>query len=343
MKPQYLLFMIITSCILFTACRHKDLCYNHPHDASVRIDTDWSNFTEEEPTGMTVMVYSQDGDQTLVATQHTNTTTHATFALPEGYYSAIVYNQSHTEFGSLLFRGTNKFTTHEVYARPTTTRWYTRGDKTHVVTEPEWLGTDEAENLHVTAEMARKTTHELMSKDSRNVANNAFLIGTLHPDNIIYTLHVKVHVKGIYNLRSARASLDGLAEGYFMGLARPSAQTVAQLLEEWTIVQNPSDPTQGYIETSITCFGLPYGHMGHAEENIFELQTLLVDNKTILKYPFHVGDVIERKPEDTNLSLYLELKIDDPLPDVEPADTSDGGFSAVVDDWGPEENVNVNM
>ena len=191
--------------------------------------------------------------------------------------------------------------------------------------------------------MLNKTTHELFNKDNRSITSNAFSIGKLYPSNIIYTLHVKVHIKGIYNLRSVRASLDGLSEGYFLGLARPSAEKVAQLLEEWSVVQNPVDPTQGYIESSITCFGLPFGHMGHAEENMFELQTLLVDNETVLKHQFLVGDIIERETEDSSLSLYLELRIDAPLPDVEPAGNSDGGFSAVVDDWGPEENVNVDM
>ena len=338
-----LLYLFIYTFVI-VSCEHKDLCYHHPHQARVRINTDWSKFKEETPTGMTVMVYAQDGDQEIVATQHTNTTTHALMYLPDGLYSTIVYNQSHTEFGSLSFRGLSNYNTAEVYANPATTRWYTRTDGTRVVTEPEWLGTDKLEDMLVTPEMVNDTWMELENSNSRNITRNGFLIGTLVPENIIYTIYVKVHIKGIHNLRSARASMDGLAEGYFLGRGLTSSEKVVQLMEEWAITQDKVDPTQGYIESKITCFGLPHGHASLPEDNLFELQTLLVDNKTILKFPFHVGDRFKKDiSEEVQLTLYLDLVLDETLPDVEPADGSSGGFSAEVDDWGPEENIDINM
>lgn len=338
-----LLYLFIYTFVI-VSCEHKDLCYHHPHQARVRINTDWSKFKEETPTGMTVMVYAQDGDQEVVATQHTNTTTHALMYLPDGLYSTIVYNQSHTEFGSLSFRGLSNYNTAEVYANPATTRWYTRTDGTRVVTEPEWLGTDKLEDMLVTPEMVNDTWMELENSNSRNITRNGFLIGTLVPENIIYTIYVKVHIKGIHNLRSARASMDGLAEGYFLGRGLTSSEKVVQLMEEWAITQDKVDPTQGYIESKITCFGLPHGHASLPEDNLFELQTLLVDNKTILKFPFHVGDRFKKDiSEEVQLTLYLDLVLDETLPDVEPADGSSGGFSAEVDDWGPEENIDINM
>ena len=335
---------IIVYTLVVVSCEHKDLCYHHPHQARVRINTDWSKFNVETPTGMTVIVYSQDGNQNAVATQHTNTTSHALMYLPDGHYSTIVYNQSHTEFGSLSFRGLNNYNTAEVYANPSSTRWYTRSDGTRVVTEPEWVGTDRAEDLVVTPEMVNETWLELENSRSRNITRNGFLIGTLVPENIIYTIYVRVLVKGIYNLRSARASLDGLAEGYFFGQGRPSSEKVVQLMEEWSITQDKQDPTKGYIESKITCFGLPDGHSGIPNDNIFELHTLLVDNKTILKFPFHVGDKFERNiVEGVQLTLNLDLELDETLPDVEPAGGSGGGFSAEVEEWGPEENIDINM
>lgn len=342
-RVRSLIYLFICA-LMIVSCEHKDLCYHHPHQARVRINTDWSKFKEETPTGMTVMVYSQDADQEVVATQHTNTTTHALMYLPDGLYSTIVYNQSHTEFGSLSFRGLSNYNTAEVYANPATTRWYTRTDGTRVVTEPEWVGTDRLEDMIVTPEMVNETWMELENSKSRNITRNGFLIGTLVPRNIIYTIYVKVLVKGIHNLRSARASMDGLAEGYFLGRGVTSTEKVVQLMEEWTMTQDKVDPTQGYIESKITCFGLPHGHASLPEENFFELQTLLVDNKTILKFPFQVGDKFKKNiSEEVQLTLYLDLELDEPLPDVEPAGGSSGGFSAEVEDWGPEEDIDINM
>lgn len=344
MKSLRSLLYLFIYTLVIASCEHKDLCYHHPHQARVRINTDWSKFDAETPTGMTVMVYSQDNNHDAVATQHTNTTTHALMYLPDGNYSTIVYNQSHTEFGTLSFRGLSNYNTAEVYANPATTRWYTRVEGTRVVTEPEWVGTDRLENMVVTPEMVHETWMELENSNSRNITRNGFLIGTLVPKNIIYTIYVKVHVKGIHNLRSARASLDGLAEGYFLGRGRTSAEKVVQLMEEWSITQDQLDPTQGYIESKITCFGLPEGHANLPEDNLFELQTLLVDNKTILKFPFQVGDKFKKNiSEEVQLTLYLDLVLDETLPDVEPAGGSSGGFSADVEDWGPEENIDINM
>lgn len=336
---------LLLLCLAAWSCEHKDLCYHHPHDARVRIDVDWSRFTVEQPTGMTVILYEQDGRADRLTTQHTNDISKAVFTLPAGWYRSIVYNQSESEFGTLMFRGMDNYHTAEVYAKPTNSRWYvTRGDKTRVVTEPEWLGTSRNQDMEVTDEMVEQTFVERMNANTKVATRSQFLIGTHMAENIIYTVNVKVHISGIHNLRSARASLSGLAEGYLMGQGRPNAGKVVQLLEEWKIWQDVQDPTQGTIDAKITCFGLPYGHMGQAEENLFELEVLLVDNKTKLKYPFHVGDKFQRNiDEHVQLSLWLDLTLGSPLPDVQPEGGGSGGFSAEVDDWGPEENIDIQM
>ena len=333
--------VLLLLCVV--SCNHDELCYHHPHEAKVRVDADWSEFVEETPTGMTVMVYPQDGSEAV--TQHTNTITHAVFSLPAGRYHSVAYNQSPSEYGSLSFRGMDKYETSEVYANPTDSHWYvSRGEEdARVVTEPEWFGTDHIEDMVVTEEMVEKTGEmNLAQMQTGSRVDNSFLIGEHRPQNIIYTITVKVHVDGIYNLRSARASLSGLAEGYLLGQGKRTANKVTQLLEEWKMTVNADDPTKGTIEAKIACFGLPDGHLGKADENELVLSLLLVDNKTILDFPFTVGDKFE-VCEENHRMLSLELVIDTPLPDVKPEGGSDGGFSATVDDWGEEENIDVNM
>ena len=349
MRIWYLLgWVLLLQCV--TSCNHDELCYHHPHNAKVRVDVDWSKFVQEVPTGMTVMVYPQEGSLTEVVTQHTNTTGHALFSLPAGRYHSIVYNQSPSEFGSLSFRGMEKFETAEVFANPTDSRWYvSRGDEEgRVVTDPEWLGTDQVKDMMVTPEMVEKTGQDNMSQLGKGTprTNNSFLIGEHTPLNIVYTVTVTVHIEGIYNLRSARASLSGLAEGYWLGQGKPTANKVTHLLEDWKMTLDPDDPTKGTIVAQITCFGLPEGHQGKPEENELGLSVLLVDNKTILDFPFYVGgDFEEQIEEDVRLELrlFLEVTLPTPLPDVKPEGGSSGGFDATVDDWGEEEEIDVNM
>ena len=344
---SWVLLLFVTA-----SCNHDELCYHHPHDANVRIDVDWSKFVEEVPTGMSVMVYPQGEGAGKAITQQTNTISHAIFSIPAGRYHSIVYNQSPSEYGSISFRGMEQFETAEVYANPTDSRWYvSRGDDDgRVVTDPEWLATDHVENMVVIPEMVEQTGQDNLTQltSSRGRVENSFLIGEHTPLNIVYTVTVKVHLEGVYNLRSARASLGGLAEGYWLGKGKPTANKVTQLLEDWKVTVNPDDPTKGTIEAKITCFGLPDGHRGTAEENELVLSLLLVDNKTKLDFPFYVGDKFEAYVDEDiqlqlRLGLSLELVITQPLPDVKPEGSSDGGFSAKVDDWGDEENVDVQL
>jgi hypothetical protein len=63
---------------------------------------------------------------------------------------------------------------------------------------------------------------------------------------------------------------------------------------------------------------------------------------------FYVGDDFEAHLEEDvqlqlKLALNLELTITTPLPDVKPEGSGDGGFNAKVDDWGDEENIDINM
>ena len=342
-------WMLLVFCA--ASCNHDEFCYHHPHDARVRVDVDWQDFVQEVPTGMTVMIYPQEGSKTQAVMQHTNTTSHAIFALPEGRYHSIVYNQSPTEYGSLSFRGMERFETAEIYANPTDSRWYvSRGDDDgRVVSEPEWVGTDRVKDMVVTQDMVNKSAAENMNQlmaSSRTRVENSILIGEHRPQNIVYTVTVKVYIEGIYNLRSARASLGGLAEGYWLGKGKPTANKVTHLLEEWKMTLNEEDPTKGFIEAQITCFGLPDGHQGKPEENELMLSLLLVDNKTILDFPFQVGDKFEASIEEDvrlQLNLTLEVVISTPLPDVEPEGGSGSGFSATVDDWGEEEKIDINM
>lgn len=335
---------LLLTFVLLASCTHKELCELHVHAARVRIDADWSEFRKETPTGMTVKVYPAQGGSPV--THLTNTISHAYVNLPVGHYRALVFNQSETEFGSLAFRGMDRWETAEVLTGETRSEWYkTRAEGEKLGTAPEWFATDRTvEDFEITEAMVEYTGNNLAAPKPRNVGDQ--LVATLTPRNVIYTVTVTVHIKGFHNLRSARASLSGLAEGYRFAQQRPTENQVTQLMESWEKHVDASDPTRGYIRSTITCFGLPHGHRGTAEENAFDLSILLVDNKTVLDFPFLVGDKFERDMEaevTLGLNLNVELEIDDPLPDVQPEGGSGSAFDAKVDDWGEEENFEIGV
>ena len=275
-------------------------------------------------------------------------TTHAYVSLEAGTYHSIVYNQSTSEFGSVKFNGMDNYATAEVCTRPVVSKWYkTKAEEERVGADPEWIGADRVENSVVTPEMVDETTeHFVLESKTRAGREMSYVIAEHHPLNIIYTVYVTIHVDGIYNLRSARASLEGLAEGYVFHKEGPTASIVTQLLESWDMTQDKTDPTKGYVTSKITCFGLPDGHKGLPEENPFVFSALLVDNATIAQFPFEVGDKFRKRVVDgveQEMEYEIELWLSVPLPDVPPAGGSSSGFDAIVEEWGDEIEQNIQM
>ena len=324
---------------IFSACDYKELCYNHPHKktAQVVVPVNWSKFTEEQPTGMTVMAFPDDGGapQTVLS----NYLGSAEFVLKPGVHHILVFNQSTSEFGSLHFEGMDKYSTARVLANSYVSRWYkSRGDEDRAIAEPEWL--------------AHGGLDEVLVTDGMIHSDSVYVTDTVKPRNVVYTIHVRIHVKGIYNVRSARASLNGMAEGYLFATGKPSESRIAQLLEKWTLTADTDNPVNGVLSADIQSFGLPNGHRGIASENNLNLSLLLVDNKTQLDYSFAVGDQFKRMNQDVdvdvpaeelNLELSLDLGIDTPIPDVKPEGGSSGGFDATVEDWGDEEHIDIGV
>ena len=334
---RYTLLYILT--VLLASCNHKELCYHHPHTARVRVDVDWSHFPEEEPTGMTVMLFPDGGGKPM--TVLSNTLSHVYVNPEAGLYHTLSFNQSTSEFGSFTFRDMESWADAEVASAIVASRWYTgRSDGERVATEPEWLGTDNETDVRVTEEMVEATGshHGTAATDTTD-----YVISKLYPRNVIWTTHVKVHIPGgAYNLRSARAALGGMAEGVKFATLRRSDDVVTHLMEEWSLSIDKADPTRGTLTSSFKCFGLPGSHGAKAEENHFLLSMLLVDGKTQVDVPFEVGHLI-KETKDGTLNLYLELTLTDPLPDVQPEGGSGSGFDATVEDWGDEIEHEIEM
>ncbi|MBQ8673111.1 MAG: DUF5119 domain-containing protein [Bacteroides sp.] len=323
--------------VLATACEHKDLCYIHPHTANVRIDVDWSRFDKEVPTGMTLVLFPEGGGAPMV--HLTNTITHASLKLAAGTYRVFVVNQSPSEFASFALQRFDNWADAEALGNECTSSWYAKGDDERLSLQPEWLAVDYLGGVEVTEQQVI-LCREAWLKDPLNVPE--YLIATLYPRNVIYTVKVKLHVHGAYNLRSARATLSRMAEGHCLTAGRQHSTLATHLLENWQLQSDSDDPTKGLLTTTLTSFGLPYGHAGRAEENTLQLSALLVDNATVMNFPIQVGHRFTIS-EEAPMTLLVEIDTPITLPDVEPEGGSSGGFDAVVEDWGDEIDYIVPM
>lgn len=312
--------------ILFTSCIYEDYsgCPQNDNRKMVRINVDWHLFDKEVPTGMTVMVFPWSGGapQTVL----TNEITHADFSLEPGKYRVLVFNQSTTEFGTLDFLGMDSYETARAVVQHTTSRWYSRGDDELIGVEPEWLASDKLDEFDV-------------SDDFSEV--------TLTPKNVLSQIQVSVKVPGIKNLRYVRGSLTGISEGFLLGQGKPLLSKVTYLLESWTKSVDENEATLGTLKASVKCFGLPETVSPDAENNQLSLSALLIDNKTQIDHQFAVGDKFQKDDNSSELgytvTLHVDVKVPEPLPEVKPSEGSSGGFDVTIQDWGKPEDIDMEL
>lgn len=330
--------------LLLVSCEPEPALFLHEHHLTgpVRVDVDWSHFTRfETPSGMTVKLFERTDSGTFRLRNSTsaNDISHVDYLLPTGNYADYVINQSEDEFGTVTFSNTDDWMTASVNTVRQDSRWY----KDTVVNSPlvsdiEWIGTDRHENVPLTQKMLN------------DAEGNRITIDTLNPRNIVRTVTVYVHIKNIVSLRSARASLQGLAGTYLLGQGHTSTDKVTQLLETWhesidSMATDGSNMQWGTIVAQTSSFGLPEGHTGQPSENTLHLECLL-KNDSILRFDYPVGDKfhIEYDINDsTNIDLhfYIEITMEEPLPDVPTEDSHNSGFEVTVENWGDESKINA--
>ena len=239
-----------------------------------------------------------------------------------------MFNLTEEEFDNIRFCGLESAETAEAYASAQDApKWYDApADGDHYIAgQPEWLATD----MILTAPVES-------IPDGGQADEKA--IGTLGPRNIVYTLHVTIHTENIGNLRAVRGAISGLASGRRLADKHPNDNdvTVTHLIGSdcWTRQRTASNPNIGFVQADVRCFGLPGNHLGTPEENRLELQVLLADGKTVIRYNLPVGHLIGKSHptpdrQGDNLDLYLEWRLDPPLP----PGSGGGGMDVWLDDW----------
>ena len=98
--------------LMLPSCVHKELCYDHPHTVSVKVEFDWRDAPEADPDGMCVYFYPVGGGS---GTRFDFSGTEGgEVELQVGSYLVLCYNND-TEVAQ--FYNTDDFGSHGVYTR----------------------------------------------------------------------------------------------------------------------------------------------------------------------------------------------------------------------------------
>ena len=129
--------------------------------------------------------------------------------------------------------------------------------------------------------------------------------------------------------------MENLAESFYLTQDKTSSSEVAQLIEQWSLVK--TGEKVGYVEATISTFALPNGVTSvtgrNAQANVFTVQALHADHKTITTETYPVGDKFKITVRPKFYRLYMDLEVGPiVLPDITPVENG-GGFITTVVDW----------
>ncbi len=352
---------LLTALLALAGCR-RELEYDYRPYCEVALEVDWSALSER-PEGMSVYFYPADGGKPSLTL--TNQVDGARVSVREGVYNVLVFNQSTSEFGSLVFSGMDSFLTAQVEAAGKDFNEVDRTpDAEPTVCEPEEIAVATYERLSITRDMIVSYQQELMAA-SREARAAATL--RLKPQPVVTTADVEVEVNGVQNVRAVRGYVTGMASGCRLATHQTTTATVTHVMDRWDILHSETDYTRGSIATRFTTFGKPGQTAGLPTEprgassradtdHLLRLELLLVDNQTIVSTLYAIGERIEELQEALRLRIAIGADAgtlppedsDNPnlplqLPDVKPTDAPASGFDATVGDWGEEEQIDVGL
>lgn len=184
------------------------------------------------------------------------------------------------------------------------------------------------------------------------------------PKKINIPLEVRVRVNGINNMKSVIGSIDQFADGWYVGQGHATSTEGIHLLDNFKVELDAPNSKDGWIVTTISTFGLPWGKQTAAQRdstsNRLSLYFTLRNGEPII-FTYDVGNLIRyvevtenRMGVTTEVVLELQLIIntntyshmDSPtLPDVTGGDddSNASGFTAEVDDWENGGTVDVGL
>lgn len=318
------IFAICTYVSIFLmSCQHKELCYHHPHEATVRVEFDWRNAPNATPEGMTVYFYPEEGG--LPQRSDFIGKNGGIVDLVVGKYKVICYNND-TE--AVLFRDINQFDKHAAYTRDgnifesiygNATQYAPRADNTEderVVISPDMMWGCSVYDLEITESGLSYICVPEKDKDDINVQNKEHVI-TLYPCEIVCTYTYEV--RNVSNLKYVTQICGSLSS-----MAPSQLFANEQLAKECVTI--PFASTSDGI-SKITGQFYTFGHHEDNQEKHMMLFYAWLEDGAKYYYTYDVTDQIHEAPDKRHVHIIIDgLEFPQPI-------GNGSGFDVDVDDW----------
>ena len=271
--------------------------------------------------------------------------------LVPGKYRIYMISQSPEEYWTMEFNDMDNFDGTYIRLNENEVDWLTPDPDSPVVFNPEMLMVGVSDEFEVTEEMANNFGNGDVVVPGENGGYVSFYTLTIPvtPMSVISQFWISIYSANADMLRSVRASTSGMARTFLLTQGVTGEEECTQIFTDWTLEIDDEEKKIGHLDARITTLGLPRGEMPSVmRDSTLNVATLLVDNKTVERYTFFVGNKIflDDPPPQGYFHLYRLIlgTVENPVitPSiVEPADTGGGGFTAGVTDWDDETNSDV--
>ncbi len=323
-----------------------------------------------KPTGVSLYIFRDNDFYRKITTASVD---EIEVQLEQGNYKMYMIGYSPDEYWRQEFFNMEDYD--KAYARlqeNTLATWARKSDDETVVENPEVMYAGVADPFEITEQMTEDYqyyyTHltKLRKASQNNTKGNS---STKSADEVYYeerveqyTIHVPIvayntvsqFMVSIYAsnadlLQALRASTSGMARGLVITSDVTNDETGIQMIREgWKLVMDDEEKNIGHLDATITSFGLPGGAAPSPDRDpSLNVSALMVDGSTIANYTFQVGDLIQLLDPNPGYKHLYKLvlgSVKEPAMDLPIVkEETSGGFSAGVEDWGEEVNVDLNI
>lgn len=365
--------LVLLSVVLaVTGCR-RDLWVYQDNFKQILLDIDWRNYFRDtqlypntpDPDGMTVWFFPKDGRESYHYTT-AEVRRYETY-LSRGDYEALVIDYSPSEYSHQKFVGMDYASTAKVqsvdypYQPDSLPELYGSECYAHPLPiqanglctlswEPENMACDTIQFTAVTGVYDKYIPYDERDTYQSTLTKQIF---NLEPLIVPWQMRVRIYIKGIYYLYQAKASIAGLADGYYLMQDRTSATPCLMALDDWEV--HVTGDNVGYIAKTFMTWGIQntsvfyqgrhieYGEKAEevpdnlidrpADEIRLNLRLLLRDRKTICTYHFDVGNMVREYWNEYALRIDLMDGFEG-QPDLPYVDAYNGlGFDGLVVPW----------
>ena len=199
-KMSYYILALWLVVITLSGCENKELCIDHPHGVPVRVEADWSKFSDL-PVNMSLLFYPQNSDDVIIVHNYNPHT--ATTKLPVNVYDVVVFNELMGDLGGVDFYNMERFETAQVYLSDK--KNIKSGSEDMVVSDPECVGIDVIRNFEITQQMLETYRNQ---KKLGQPTDETLLEVT--PKDVVYEVEVKMPVKGLKYVHKLECTLSGM-------------------------------------------------------------------------------------------------------------------------------------